>query len=359
MAMTSRENVLAALSHRRPERVPKYAYFTPAIFERFREETGEEDYAAYFGFDVTYVGPGPTKHMGDFSAYHPAGTPNDDYDISEWGTGHEKGTVHHFRHLVSPLTGLADPAELDDFPWPDCNADYRWEHVNDQVSALHDQGQAVMGVPPIPGGTFYETAWQMRGMDMFLMDLLTDPPLAEALLDRIEAIQLEAARRMASADVDVLLTADDVGTQRGMMIAPDLWRHWFKPRMAKMIVAARDIKSSLHVFYHSDGNIEDIIPDLIEVGVDVLNPVQPECMDPVALKKQYGDRLSFWGTIGTQTTLPFGTPQEVRDTVRRMIEEVGRNGGLVLAPTHFVEPDVPWENIVAMFEAIEEFGTQS
>jgi uroporphyrinogen decarboxylase len=110
------------------------------------------------------------------------------------------------------------------------------------------------------------------------------------------------------------------------------------------------------IFYHSDGNATAIVPDLIEIGVDILNPVQSECMDPGEMKRLYGDRLSFWGTIGTQTTLPFGTPDDVRREVKTRMETVGVGGGLVLAPTHMVEPDVPWENLVALVEAVHEYG---
>ena len=110
------------------------------------------------------------------------------------------------------------------------------------------------------------------------------------------------------------------------------------------------------VFYHSDGDISSIIPELIEIGIDVLNPVQPECLDPAQVKREYGDRLAFWGTISIQRTMPFGTPEDVRQEVRDRVNTVGRSGGLLLAPTHVLEPEVPWENIVALFEAIEEYG---
>jgi uroporphyrinogen decarboxylase len=145
---------------------------------------------------------------------------------------------------------------------------------------------------------------------------------------------------------------DDVATQRGMMMRPALWRRWLKPRLAAIISAAREVKPDILIWYHSDGDCRAIIPELIEIGVDILNPVQPECMDPAAVKAQYGDRLSFSGTIGTQTTMPHGTPEEVRGVVRERIATVGRGGGLLLAPTHVLEPDVPWENIVALVDAV-------
>jgi uroporphyrinogen decarboxylase len=110
------------------------------------------------------------------------------------------------------------------------------------------------------------------------------------------------------------------------------------------------------VFYHTDGDAAAIVRDLIEIGVDILNPVQSECMDPTALKREFGHDLAFWGTLGTQSTLPFGTPADVRAEVKRRVETVGVGGGLLLAPTHMIEPEVPWENIVAAVEAVNEFG---
>ena len=133
----------------------------------------------------------------------------------------------------------------------------------------------------------------------------------------------------------------------------ELWRKWLKPRLKRGIDSAKSINPDVLCYYHSDGDISDIIEDLIEIGVDILNPIQPECMDPVAVKERYGSRVNLWGTIGTQTTMPFGTPKEVRREVRRMIEDAGRDGGLVIAPTHVLEPEVPFENIEAYVEAVK------
>jgi uroporphyrinogen decarboxylase len=137
-----------------------------------------------------------------------------------------------------------------------------------------------------------------------------------------------------------------------MLMSVKMWRTWLKPRLARTIAAARAIRPDVLVFYHSDGDVTAIIPDLLEIGVDILNPIQPECMDPVALKRAYGERLSFWGTIGTQSTFPFGSPEDVRREVRARISTVGVGGGLFLAPTHVIEPEVPFDNIVAFVEAV-------
>jgi uroporphyrinogen decarboxylase len=166
------------------------------------------------------------------------------------------------------------------------------------------------------------------------------------------------AERYAAAGCDVLSLGDDVSTQLTMMMKVATWREFIKPRLAKVIEAAKKVKPDILIFYHGDGNLQAIIPELIEIGVEILNPVQPECMDPVTIKKQYGDRLSFWGAIGTQTVMPFGTPQQVREVCEKMIQEVGRGGGLGLAPTHVLEPEVPWENIQSFVDVVKEHNTK-
>ena len=168
-----------------------------------------------------------------------------------------------------------------------------------RIEVLHEKGYAVRCAPPMANGTVFENAWLLRGLEQLLMDFIQNEEFAEALLDRITEFQADNARYIGNCDADILLTGDDVGTQRGMLMSPAHWRKWLKPRLAKIIAAAREQKPDIHVFYHSDGDISDIIPELIEIGVDILNPVQPECLDPVEMKRLYGDKLSFWGTIGT------------------------------------------------------------
>ena len=205
--------------------------------------------------------------------------------------------------------------------------------------------------------TIFEVSWYLRGMENLMADMLQDPDMATVLLDRITDLRVFQARKYAEFGVDVLALGDDISMQTGMLMSPRMWRKWFKPRLAKVIQEAKAVNPDLLVQYHTDGDCRAVIPELIEVGVDILNPVQPECMDPVAIKNEYGDRLSFSGTIGTQTTMPHGTPEDVRAAVKKMVETVGAGGGLLLAPTHVLEPDVPWENIVSFVEACKEFGT--
>jgi uroporphyrinogen decarboxylase len=141
-----------------------------------------------------------------------------------------------------------------------------------------------------------------------------------------------------------------------MLLSPATWRKWLKPRLEKIISGARAIKPDVVFFYHSDGYVEPIIPDLIEIGINALNPVQPECMDPAKLKQQYGSKLAFWGTIGIQHTLPFGTPEDVEAEVKARIETVGKGGGLYLSPNHVIAPEVPHENLFALVRAVKKYG---
>ena len=158
------------------------------------------------------------------------------------------------------------------------------------------------------------------------------------------------------AGVDILRLGDDIGSQHGMLISPAIWRRFLKPRFAEIIEAAREEVPDIPVFYHSDGDIREVIDELIEIGVTVLNPVQPECMDPNNIKKRYGHRLTLWGTIGTQTVLPFWSPRDIYNLIRDYMGTLAPGGGYVISPTHSIQGDVPWENITAFYEAVDELG---
>jgi uroporphyrinogen-III decarboxylase len=200
--------------------------------------------------------------------------------------------------------------------------------------------------------TIFECAWALRGFERLLADFMLDPTLAERVLDLPYHYHLAVARRLVGLGVDMIQCGDDVGTQTGMLMSPDAWRRFLRSRLAGFIADLKSRDPDLKVAYHSDGAVHAIVPDLIEIGVDVLNPIQPACMDPAALRKEYRERLCFWGTIDEQHTLPFGTSEEVRDEVRSRLTNVGRGGGLILGPTHNVQLDTPLENFWAMVEAV-------
>jgi uroporphyrinogen decarboxylase len=272
----------------------------------------------------------------------------------EWGNVEIKGQYENISRVLH--YALEDAETVDDiekYPMPDLLEPYRWLHVRGEVEKLHARNLACMGCM---SQTIFEVAWGVRGFENLLIDFMENRLMAEALLDRITDMRVEQSRIFAQADVDVLRLGDDVGTERGMMISPTTFKEWLKPGFVRIIKAAREAKPDILIFYHSDGDCREIIPDLIDIGIDILNPVQPECMNPAEIKIQYGDRLAFWGTIGNQTTMPFGTPEDVIREVRERIETVGKGGGLLLTPSHLLQAEVPWENVVAFFKAVDEYG---
>jgi uroporphyrinogen-III decarboxylase len=181
-----------------------------------------------------------------------------------------------------------------------------------------------------------------------------NPDLAHCILDIPYQYHLTAAKKLVEMGVDMVWTGDDVGMQEDMLISPAMWRQYFKPRMATFIAELKAINPDVKVAYHTDGNVERIIPELIEIGLDVLNPVQPACMDPAELKKKYGQQLCFWGTIDEQHTLPFGSSQDVQEEVIQRLKTIGSGGGLVIAPTHHVQLDTPLENFWALVDTVLE-----
>jgi uroporphyrinogen decarboxylase len=351
--MEPRERILRTIRRQIPDRVPREAVFTLPVAEEFHLRTGMSDYETYFGMDRRSVGFRLPQPPADFSYYLKGIKIAEGAFTDEWGNLDVPGYRYRTTDYIYPLRNLQTVKELMDFPFPDFYQEACHAHLEAEVKSLHQRGLAATGDV---WGTFFERSWHLRGMDRLFMDFYDNPEFATALLDKMLALRIFMVTRLAEAGVDILHTGDDLGMQHTLLMSVPLWRKWFKPRLAQVWAAARRVKPDILISYHSDGYIEPFIPDLIEMGLDLLNPVQPECMDPAEIKRKYGDRLAFFGTIGIQTTLPFGSPDDVRREVRQRIETVGKGGGLVLAPSHLLEPDVPWENILAFFEAAETYG---
>lgn len=352
MTYTKRDCVLMALRRQTPPEVPFEFSLSPFLQKQFYEKYGTNDYQTHYGMATRKLPLAPSQVEHDYSAYYqealPAGA-----QITEWGVARIPGSTAHFVQMVHPMVNLETPAEVEAYPFPDLDAPYRFAGMSSRIASVKESGYAAVAPMEI---TIFECAWYMRSMDQLLVDMYTDNAIANVLLDRITDIRAKQAAEYARAGIDIIRLGDDVGTQRAMMMDPDMWRKWLKPRLAKVVASAKAVNPQVLIFNHSDGYIVPIIPDLIEIGIDILNPIQPECMDPVELKQMYGDKLSFWGTIGTQTTMPFGTPEDVRNEVRNRIATVGKGGGLFLAPSHILEPEVPWANIEALVDAVHEYG---
>ena len=360
--MSHRERVAAALRHETPDRCPLQISFTPEFAERLRRHidilpgrhhnphgggnTYELERALGEDMLLTSVGWANSYYAND--AYNPG---MDTY-LDEWGV-RWKDTRYSTRFGEGTYTEivahpLADDAALAGYRAPDPDRPELYSE-SDWVLRTFRQEYWIVGVTVT---TIFETAWALRGYEALLMDFLTDPGRADEILDIPFRYHLKAAETLARMGVDMIWTGDDIGAQNSMLIAPETWRRFLKPRMARLIAAVKGINPSLKVAYHSDGRIDAVIPELIEIGVDVLNPIQPKSMDPVALKKQYGDRLCFWGSIDEQQTLPFGGPQDVRAEVLTRLHTLGKDGGLIIGPTHHVQLDTPVENIQALVDTV-------
>lgn len=354
--LSPRERVLRALTRKTPDKIPRTLSFTPPLQKIFEEKTGVNDPDEYFDLEVRYVGIKQTRQKTDFSRYH--SETGHGIEVNEWGVGLRAGSCpgSHLRDYLHPMGNFIGPEEVKNYPFPDVDVSYRFVGLGEDVKKLQERGYAVVASLPIIHSGLFECAWLLRGLENLLIDFTENKKMAELILDKVTELAIKGAKELVRAGIDILITGDDVGTQRGMMMSRKTWQEWIKPRQAQIIREVKKINPNLIYFYHSDGSIEEIIPELIEIGIDVLNPVQPECMDPVKVKREYGNFLSFWGTIGTQTTMPMASPEGVKKEVKRMIETVGKGGGLLIAPTHVLEDDVPWANVLAFLEAVEKYG---
>ena len=256
--------------------------------------------------------------------------------------------------------GVGHYTEIADHPLADDGAVERYRPPRADEPALYERARRTLEryrgeywIVGVAVTTIFETAWALRGLDRLLTDFVLQPEIAERILDIPYHYHRTVAVTLARMGVDMIWLGDDMGEQKRMMLSPALWRKYFKPRMAEIFRRIKEINPEVKIAYHSDGNIEPIIPELIDIGLDVLNPVQPGSMDPAKLKRLYGDRLCFWGSIDEQYTLPYGTPEEVRAEVEERIRTLGKGGGLILGPTHHVQLDTPMENFWAMIRAIK------
>jgi uroporphyrinogen decarboxylase len=204
----------------------------------------------------------------------------------------------------------------------------------------------------------FEMAWFLRGLDNFLMDLISDRTFCEVLLDRLVEVKCRLYERYLEDTgpyLDVVTMGDDISGQRGPLFDPAIYRELIKPRHAALIRFIKQ-RTPAKLFFHSCGDVTEFIPDFIEIGVDILNPIQVSVMDPSRLKSEFGDRLVFWGGCDTQRVLPFGTTQEVETEVRRRMEEMAAGGGYIFGQVHEVQPGTPPENILAMFRSALRYG---
>ena len=374
--MTSRERVAAALRHQEPDRVPldigggqstslvveaaenlaRHLGMPggPALLSKtFRLARLDEAMFVRLGSDVRPVTLHPPRN------WSPPLSPPDSF-VDELGVRWRKAPFaggYYWEQASYPLAE-ATLADLETYPWPDPHDPGRYAGLAEEVAQLYrETPYALMG--DCGYKNHFEPAFTLLGMERALTALIEEPEFMAALLDRLHEITAATTRRFLEITgryLTVIRTSDDVATQRSPLISTATYRKMIKPYHTRYFRLIKEYTAA-PIFYHSCGNVVPLLDELIDAGVEVLNPVQVAAFaDPAAVKARFGARLSFWGGIDTQWVLPFGTPEEVRQEVRLRVAQFGPGGGFVAASVHNIQADVPPQNILAMAAAVREYG---
>jgi uroporphyrinogen decarboxylase len=357
--VNSKQRVLAAVNHREPDRVPLDFWWSHEIkteLLRFLNLDNVDELQDYLGSDLrgvypAYIGP-ELKRFAD-------GSFEDFWGVVRKPYAHALGGDYD-EVIDPPLANATSLDDIDTIRWPDPDW-FDYEGLRDQCERYKEYA-IVIGRMGRECQTIFIQLWYFRGLEQILIDLVAWPDFVQALIERIMAFRIEHLRRIlavAEGRADILQLADDYGVQNGPFMSPALWRRFFAPHLQLMAKMAHE--AGLKVFLHCDGGIRPLIPDLIKLGIDILNPIQPGAagMDPSGLKRDFGDALCFHGGIDTQSTLPFGSKDDIIAEVRARFEILGEGGGYILAPVHTVEPDVPIESLLTVYSAAKEHGRYS
>jgi len=331
--ISERDRVLSAVGHRQPDRAPWHVTFTEPARARMAEYYGDPAFEAGLGNCLEIVRMRrPYQPLADRPWVWE----------DEWG-------VHWDRRIDTDIGTVCNrrvtPESLPAYRFPDPDAPGRFDGFPDAIEK--SGGRFVIATLAF---TLFERSWTLAGMEEVLMAMAAGDPFADELFDGILAYDEAVVRRALAFDIDGVRFGDDWGQQHGLIMGPALWRRYIKPRVKRLygVVKAAGKK----VFIHCCGKIDEIFPDLIECGVDVFNPFQPEVTDVQEVKRRYGRDLTFFGGISTQKTLPYGTVSQAREEVRRLIDTIGRDGGYIAAPAHDVPRDAKPENVAAVLDVL-------
>jgi len=347
-AVNQRERVRTALDHRQPDKVPWNFSFTGPALTQLARYCGEPRLAESGFFDewvgnhFRSVGP---RARGQFHGLEEEVEPGLWRD--GWGVIWDTRGLYGEGEWGRPVNVMLPEPTLAHYAFPEPPRPEDFAHYPGFVE--ENQEHFLIGLE----GHLFEVAWALRGIDHFLMDLVLNPGFVDDLLDGITEYYLSVIDESVKYDIDAFYFGDDWGSQAsGLMMGPVHWRRYIKPRLARLF--ARVKEAGKRVFLHSDGQVDAVFDDLIEIGLDVYNPFQPEIRDVYEVKRRYGSRLCFYGGIGIQELLPSGTPEQVKAEVHRAIAELGAGGGYILGAAHAVMADAPVENVVALIEAVRE-----
>jgi len=345
-----------AVSHKTTDRVPRNLSVVAEVAEALCERLGQKEFSdvqKILGLDMRHVFPGfeGPLHFAPRRRRFEDGTWEDIWGIRYRTVRNVTGGVHE-EAITHPLAQARTVADIERYPWPSMDC---YDFSQMQIQCKENRTYALSG----GYAHFYCPGADFRGYEMWLMDLAEGSPVAHAMLAKMEEFWLSFSTRVyeaAEGQLDIFYMADDYGMQDRMLLSPSCWRHLFKPIVRRFMDWAHNL--GLHTMLHSCGSIRPIIPDLIDCGLEILDPVQPLAagMNPLELKREFGGDLCFHGGVDTQQLLPRGTPEQIRDEVRRLVEVMGEDGGYILCPAHQVQADVPAENVLAVFLDPESSG---
>lgn len=331
--MTRRDVVLDALNFRTPRYVPWSWTMTLPCADRFQARYPETDVDAFIDPHITVV----AANLGEWEEVRPDCL-RDPYGVT-WDRTVDKDIG------VPCEWPIRNPEDLERYRWPDPDRPEVYAHIPAQLAAASDRyRQSNIGF------SLFERAWTMRGMEALLMDMVERPEFVEDFLDRICDHNLRIMNNLLRFDIDGVFFGDDYGMQQGLIMGAAHWRRFIKPRLARMFAAGK--AAGKYVGMHSCGCVSELFDDLVEIGLNLFNPFQPEVMDVFAMLRKYRGRLAFLGGMSVQKVLPFGSQDEVRAATRRLIE-AGSEGGFIFSPSHDVPRDVPPENLVVMMEELK------
>lgn len=372
--MKSRERALRAFNHEEPDRVPlegvawvpwSHPFLVRILFPYLGLEPTRQDNKGFMGdldltarklgIDFRPISSDPPASFRENAIFDPLFHNAWGVQVAsniledEWGIQRElTATEAQSRIIKHPLKGNTN---LDDYEFPDSDAPGRFESVERRVKTWQEEYAIVARGG---GDGFFLQGWYLRGFEDLVLDMHSNSKLVDELFDQLLKFYVSEGKRLAEIGADIYVVSDDVAMQTGPIISPSLWRRFVKPRLSKLISALK--QTGMYIMYHSDGNLEHLIPELIEIGIDGLNPIQPECMNPATIKELYGDRICLSGTISMQETLPFGTIEDVRNEVKKRIATCAPGGGFIICPSNRATIDISADKFLAVYEVAKKFG---
>jgi uroporphyrinogen decarboxylase len=332
--MNTRERVRATLNHQQPDKTPYQIGFTQKSHQLMVDFFGDPNFHLILGNSITRLECEPAKSWIEIAP----DIWQDQFGV-QWDRSIDKDIGNVCNQLVTPEM-------LNDYVFPNPDDPTRYENY----AQVLDKSAAAFTLVNL-GFSLYERAWTLYGMENLMMAMIMDKQFVHNLLDRILEFNLAVIENACRYDIDAMMFGDDWGMQTGLQMGEKLWLEFIYPRLKQMYGLVKS--KGKFVFIHSCGKVDGVFPRLIDIGLDVFNPFQPEVMDVFEMKRQFGDQLTFFGGISVQKTLPYGTVDEVKAEVRRLLAVVGKNGGYIAAPSHGIPGDAKPENIAAMIEVLQ------